>query len=271
MTHPEELLAGFVDGTLGSDERAVVDAHLPTCATCREEVELARTALTALASLEELPVPFGVTGPVLAEAGRRFERRRSAIWGRMQWAAGAAAAAALVLVVALSVDLGGDDDAAERAAAGATGSADGGGAQEESAPTAAFGGLEKQVDVNYDDDGVRGLAVETAVERSTLSAGATAEAGTTGATGATGGAGEALDAAFSAPGAALECVRTAEAPVDDPKDTLVRLIEAKFKGEPAYFAVFLEGPGAGQPADRVVVWVVARNGCQILSGVQQTL
>ena len=78
MTHPEELLAGYVDGTLGTDERAVVDAHLQTCDTCREEVGLARTAVRALATLEEVPVPFGVTGPVLAEAGRRFERRRAA-------------------------------------------------------------------------------------------------------------------------------------------------------------------------------------------------
>jgi hypothetical protein len=49
--------------------------------------------------------------------------------------------------------------------------------------------------------------------------------------------------------------------VDDPRDTLVRLIEAEFDGTPAYFAVFLESPGAGQPPDTVVVWVTARDDC----------
>jgi predicted anti-sigma-YlaC factor YlaD len=274
MTHPEELLAGYVDGTLGTDERDVVDAHLASCAACREEVELARAAVTALAALDEVPVPFGVTGPVLAEAGRRFERRRTAVWGRLQWVAGAAAAAAVVLVIALGSNLGGDDDAGQVASGAATG-ATGAAAQEGAAAPRAFAGLERQVDVNYDDAGVEGLAVETATKRTTLSASAGAEAGTTGATGATGGDAtgeEALDAiTYTGPGAALRCLRAAEAPVDDPRDTLVRLIEAKYKGDPAYLAVFLEGPGAGQPADRVVVWVVGKTSCQILSGVQQRL
>jgi Putative zinc-finger len=270
MTHPEELLAGYVDGTLGTDERAVVDAHLPSCATCREEVDRARTAVTALTSLEELPVPFGVTGPVLAEAGRRFERRRSTIWSRVQWAAAAAAAAALVLVVAVNVDLGGGDDAGERAgAAAATGAGGGDGAGEESAPTSAFAGLEKQTNVNYDDAGVQGLAVETAQERSALP---TDEGGTTtGETGAVGESAAALDASFVGPGAAIACLRQAEAPVNDPRDSLVRLIEAKYEGRPAYLAVFLESPGAGQSADKVVVWVVAKGGCQILHAAQQAL
>ena len=39
MTHPEELLAGYVDGTLTDPERAVVDAHLPTCERCRESAK----------------------------------------------------------------------------------------------------------------------------------------------------------------------------------------------------------------------------------------
>jgi anti-sigma factor RsiW len=110
MTHPEELLADYVDGTLEDEQRAVVDAHLPGCATCREELELARGALAALANLEDEPVPFGVTGPVLAEAGRRFERRRVVVYERLQWAAGLAAAAALVLVVALNIGGGSDRD-----------------------------------------------------------------------------------------------------------------------------------------------------------------
>ena len=38
MTHPEELLAGYVDGSLTDPDRPTVDAHLLTCARCRAEV-----------------------------------------------------------------------------------------------------------------------------------------------------------------------------------------------------------------------------------------
>jgi anti-sigma factor RsiW len=116
VSHPEDLLADYVDGTLDERERAAVDAHLLGCARCAAEVRQADAARAVLAELENVPVPFGVTGPVLAEAGRRFERRPGVVWGRFQWAAGLAAAAALVVVVALNV--GGDD--AQNAAADAT-------------------------------------------------------------------------------------------------------------------------------------------------------
>ncbi len=32
-------------------------------------------------------------------------------------------------------------------------------------------------------------------------------------------------------------------------------------GTPAFFAVFLQSPGAGQPPDHAVVWVTAKNDC----------
>src|SRR5688500_11097392 len=156
MTHPEELLSGYVDGTLPSEERAVVDAHLAACATCREEVELAQEALTALGSLEDQPVPFGVTGPVMAEAGQRFERR-GAVWQRVQWGAGLAAAAALVLVVALNLSTG---DSGDRANAPRDGTAEAGAAgpgatlaADETPPR-----LESQRGVTDDGGGMRSLA-----------------------------------------------------------------------------------------------------------------
>ena len=39
VTHPLDQLAAFVDGTLATAERAVVDEHLRSCARCRGEVE----------------------------------------------------------------------------------------------------------------------------------------------------------------------------------------------------------------------------------------
>ncbi|HSL67036.1 MAG TPA: hypothetical protein VK977_02630, partial [Actinomycetota bacterium] len=49
------------------------------------------------------------------------------------------------------------------------------------------------------------------------------------------------------------------------RDRLVRLIQATFQGRPAYIGVFLERPGVGQPADRIVIWVVATQDCSTLS------
>src|SRR5438034_262185 len=148
MTHPEEHLSGYVDGTLATDERAEVDAHLATCATCREEIELATRAVTMLRELPEVPVPFGTTRPVMAEAGKaRTSRARRPWGGRTQGAA---------------------------------------------ACLAKPGGLSGE-------------------------------------------------------------------------DRLVRLIQATFQGRPAYVGVYLENPGSGQPSDRIVIWVVARRDCSILS------
>lgn len=252
MTHPEELLSGYVDGTLPNEERAVVEAHLATCATCREEVDLAHEALTALEALEEQPVPFGVTGPVMAEAGRRFERR-GAVWQRVQWGAGLAAAAALVLVVALNLS----GDSGDRAGAPTDGTAEAGAG----APGAALAAdetlpeLERQRAVSYDDAGIESLALSAKRAQTESSPAPEADTG-----------GE--DTAFASRNerdAALECLRGSEAPLDDPRETLVRLIEAQYQGTPAYFAVFLESPGGGQPPDSAIVWVVATRDCRILT------
>ncbi len=248
MTHPEELLAGLVDGTLTDAERAEADAHLAGCSSCREEIELSTTALAALARLEDEPVPFGVTGPVLAEAERRFERRRAVVWERLQWAAGLAAAAALVTVVALSLRGGGDEDL-RAGVGGASGAPAPAGEAEAVLGGAAPPGLERRPDVTYDESAIRSLARDAAAAAEDR-----------------GGA-----ARLAPPDEALACLRSSGAPVDEPADLLVRLIEATYGDTPAYLAVFLEGPGARQPPDHAVVWVVAMDDCRILITASQQL
>jgi len=61
---------------------------------------------------------------------------------------------------------------------------------------------------------------------------------------------------------ALACI-VRSAP--DETGDLKRLIRARFEGTPAYLAVFTEGPGAGQAADRAIIWVFATDDCRILS------
>ena len=54
MSHPEDLLADYVGGTLDERERAAVDAHLPGCARCSAEVRQAEAAKAA----------FGAANPI---------------------------------------------------------------------------------------------------------------------------------------------------------------------------------------------------------------
>jgi anti-sigma factor RsiW len=264
MTHPEQLLADYVEGTLAERGRALLHEHLSTCAVCRKELELARNAVSALATLEERPVPLGVTGPVLAEAKRRFERRRTAVWERFQWGAGIAAAAALVLIVALN--LGGNGaDPAIRGEGGRAGVA----TSDAAAEPEQFEVIEKR-DRNYAEADVREFAEQAARTARVSDSGEEAAplAGNAfggGSAGATMAAGAAVDLVTAAP--AIECLRSAEVPLDDPGDRLLSVIEARFAGTPAYFAALLDSTGEGQPADTVIVWVVDRRDCQILSFV----
>jgi anti-sigma factor RsiW len=251
VRHPEELLADYVDGTLDKAQRAVVADHLSGCASCREEVELARAAVAAVARLDEVRVPFGATGPVLAEAGRRLDARRIA-WRRLSWATGLAAAASLVLVVALSLGGGQEPATVERASAGAaTGAAP---AADTASRPAGFLGVERQPGVTYDDAGIASLA------RGAAELVQGADRASEGATG---------QHAFTSPDRALACVARSGGPTED--GTLVRLIEAEFEGTPAYIAVFAEGPGAGQAEDTIVVWVASKQGCTFLAGASQRI
>ena len=67
--HPEELLAVYADGEASDADAAEVEAHLATCARCRDELSLARDAMRALHDLPELPSPWVDAGSVAAAAG----------------------------------------------------------------------------------------------------------------------------------------------------------------------------------------------------------
>jgi len=248
MTHPEEQLSGYVDGTLETDERAEVDAHLATCATCREEIELSTRAVTMLRELPEVPVPFGTTRPVMTEAGKERASRGRRSWDRgTQWAAGLAAAAVLVAVVAVALPRVGEVAQMDSAAGGGVAAAPTRVPGMEAATSGAVH-LELQPDADYDATTLERLAdssAQRAASETTLAAPSAAGASAAQAEGAT--------ACLAGPGGLTG------------RDRLVRLIQATFQGEPAYIGVYLEQPGAGQPADRIVIWVVARQDCSTLS------
>jgi len=62
---------------------------------------------------------------------------------------------------------------------------------------------------------------------------------------------------------AVRCVT--QAFDDQQTGRLTQLIRARFEGEEAYIAVYLEGPGAGEPPDTVAVWAASSKDCTVLS------
>lgn len=249
MTHPEELLAGYVDGTLSAKERDAVDSHVAECARCSREITLATSARSALRSLPEVPAPPGVATHALDEAGggRRFDvGGGTPRWYRVGAIVAAAAAALLVLTLVLphiGQGEGSGSDAARGKAEAPAGDA------REATALAAPPGIEIR-HVNYDNTSLTELT-------------SSFQGGTSG--------GAASD--VQAPGSlafgsqaqtdkALACVAQS---APDENGNLQSLIRARFESTPAYLAVFLEGPGAGQPDDSVTVWVFATEDCRILS------
>jgi hypothetical protein len=248
MTHPEDLLAGYVDGSLTEDERAAVDAHLETCETCREEVDLATRAVTVLADLPDEPVPFGVTNPVTAELGRRTARARP-VWSRprLQWVAGLTAAAAVAASLAVILPRLGRGPAVNNAAeGGVSATLRSPGALRLSAVVP----LERQHIDYADPSKLRALAEQSAGREGSkyLSQAPAAD-----------------DALIQTAEAARSCVATAADGGLTANDILVRLIQAKFEGKPAYLGVYLERPGAHRKPDQVVIWVASKDGCGLLS------
>ena len=112
MNHPYEQLADLVDGTLDEETLAGVQAHLRTCASCREDLANATAGRAAARSLPQEPAPADLHERVAG--GRRRPRSRGA---RLVPVGPAAAAAALVSRIALALPDVGDETADMRAGA----------------------------------------------------------------------------------------------------------------------------------------------------------
>jgi hypothetical protein len=175
----------------------------------------------------------------------------------------------IVGVIAIALTRGGgssNDLAAEGAAA--TGGAGPSQLEKSNVP------LEEQRDVNYDGEaGVVVLAREVIADYRRSTADTAATGGGDGNAAPTGAAPDATlstGAQFSAaerkladPGPAIRCFEQEGVPPAGADMVLRRLVEAQYLGKPAYIAVFLQGPGAGQSPDRAVVWVLSRKDCHI--------
>jgi hypothetical protein len=248
--HPDDLLAEYVEGTLGTEDHARVEAHLPACDRCREEVALATEARAALATVPEAAPPPGLELAV---------RRRSRGPTRRAWiAVGAAAAAAGVLLGAIVVvgSLG-----EQQGAPGAAGPPSA--PQEEKATMPAAGERELQ----GGDLIVRRTGRDyTPTTLAALGRRLRDQASTTLAT-RTDDTSEEFYAGFDFESLSPELRRTVNCVFREvpPEQLLVpySIQEASFQGEPAYVAAFLQGPSPDTPFDRVLIWVVDLKTCSL--------
>jgi len=240
MTHPEELLAGSVDGSLTDLDRTRLDSHLETCSRCRAELEAAGAARDALRHLPDPEVP-DLAAAVVAELESAHATAPAAPrWYRY---AGIAAAAVIAVAVVVSLPKVGSGPSADRGAAGTS----------EAAPTLGqadtLSGLTLELQTtDYDTAAVQALAGEAARVAPPTEA-----------------AGSAASAPVGTPAQAERAQACVAKAFPDFPGTPTRLISARFEGTPAYLAVVLEGPAPGQPADTASVWVADRATCQLLS------
>ncbi len=253
MTHPLEQLADAVDGTLSPAERAALEDHLRSCASCRDEIAVAAAARNAL---DAMPVP---ALPVPDLATRFTPDRIAALTTasttpRSPWSkvAPALAAAAVIALVALVVPRLGSSSNDENVAASGP----------EALELATEGPVRLQLDeTDYDASAVQGFA--TALTAS-LTAGAADAAGPA-EVGAEASSAGAPNGARFAPGRtrmAVACLRKA---FPGFPGEIVQVRQTAFEGEPAFLGVVLESPERGMPPTLLSIWVAAIEDCSVLS------
>jgi hypothetical protein len=270
MSHPSELLIDYVDGTLGPDATVQVEAHLEGCSVCREEVRLARMGARAAGSLPAPAVPAGLSERAIAEANRVAGERHPEVAAisssrrrpsAPRWAAIATAAAAVIAIALIGPKLGQAPSTVAQEGAAAGGRV---------APTAYPRPSAVEIQhVNYTTDGL-----VKATQRLKDTALRAATNGTEGATtmtpsmsdGAAFGGQGTLTAADSYSVAriprATDCLTRA---FGDPQGALMRIILAKYEGQPAYIGAYLVSPGAGLPASELRLDVASVHGCDFLA------
>ena len=295
MTHPsEETLTDFIDDTLAAAERKRVDRHVATCQACSTSLAAASRARQALSALGEVPVPAGVISPVIREAGSSTDRgedrsprmgtrnraRTSGPRSKTHLRRGAiakmsGAIAAVLIAVGVVAGLNHDSRPATDSAAMASQPPP----EAFMSPASGEPGLDRDGDLNAAE--MKVLATKTAAvyggkghEAVAASASPVAVQGSTGSAGGptadtapakAAGTGYALapkGTAISDPASFDRCL--SDAGVFDHGGTLIGAFQATYVGDPAWFAVLTEGPSAGKPADRAVVWAFSPKGCDLL-------
>lgn len=95
MSHPSELISGYLDGELRGDELSTLVEHLAGCGRCSAELQQIQQVRTAVRSLPVLELPVGL----IPEADDVVVplRRNKGIW----FGAAAALVAVVIAIAAL--------------------------------------------------------------------------------------------------------------------------------------------------------------------------
>jgi Putative zinc-finger len=240
MTHPEELLAPYVDGTASPQERAAVDAHASSCAHCRGEIAAATAARAALRRLPVVNAPAGLAPDthVVTPAGRPGD----GVPGWYRWAGAAAVAAVIVLLVALVLpNIGRHPSTSEGAFSGNDGK------------TTASGPVQIEIQAQDYQGTTLSDLLKAQVGATTPNANVAATPASAETSPQTGTAKQATDA--------RACIKAAFRKVPG---HLIRLISARFAGAPAYIGIYEQGP-RGQPFDTIVGRVASADTCTLLT------
>lgn len=265
MKHPGPQLTDYLDGTLTPDARAAVEAHLTSCATCREEVRLATAGRQLATALPDPAAPPGLADAAIEEArgiaaggttkvvpidGGNRPRPTTSRWLAV------AGAAAVVVLIALAAPRIGQSGTSQEAAAPAAAAA--------SAVPAATAVEVRHANVTFARLASAAQSLRSTADVAGAGAGASPEV--------TDGAQSpvfapvfdgSLEASPERLPAATQCLE--QAFQQEATGTLTRVVQARYEGTPAYFGLYAVGPGAGLPPTQLRLLVASVQGCEILA------
>lgn len=266
-THPDELLAEYAEGSLGPEDGARVEAHVSDCPRCIEELALAEEARASLHSLPEPQAPEGVGFAARSQARGGSPRPRV-----LKAVAGIAAAAVLIGGVTFAALSGGDEGRDASTAPGGSATTDAPAAREEPAPESAEAiaadALVLYPQLRRTDKRYDAAALPRAGRRLKEEALAALAQGLP-PTAAAFYEGFDVTTLPRPTAQALGCVTDAFTP--DRSVVPFVIEEARFEGEPAYLASFLQGPAPDQPYDRIVMIAAGRSDCALRTLASQRL
>ena len=269
MSHPTEHLADYVDGTLSPELRADVDAHLPSCDACRGEVARATAARDALRRLPEIQAPMGIPERVRREAEADRPSKGEATSGaRVYKILGGLVAAALVGIFAISVITRGGMSSSPTSIDSVSGAGAAAEAPEATSDSSDQPGG-RDTDGDYTGEELQELA-DRAVEAGHKAGDDLYAAGdtlTTAGTRFSKWEEQRVVAGYKSSGSrGARCLRTAGA--FESGGILLQAFDAKLAGIPATFGIILTGDAPGDAADRIVIWVAQKQGCDVIGFAQ---
>jgi len=104
VNHPVKSLSAYLDGEIAAPERALLEAHLAGCASCRAERDRLSRALALIAELPPAPAPSETFEPRFYARLAAEKAKRRPFLERLRWRflapglAGLAASAAVALL-----------------------------------------------------------------------------------------------------------------------------------------------------------------------------